>query len=368
MADLFGGPLGDIAYHKNALTKMQTAAAEADTSLTPARERLLEAQASSAEALAAGRTAETGLLNASSAADLAYRKDRASKDRLEAMSIMGPMATGRQLTVADRPDDVDAPSNPQLDQAAWLRENGYPHAIWGPMQDQGIDNLGKERMGEYREAQANKQNIEAQIKQQEERGEIASDAGSSELSWLHATQDPYMRQRLPKQILGMSYERAKPHLDVIARAATSKVEEDKAKLEEIKESRAAALAADQKIYYASLRDKAKAQTDIYKDTLERVRQNDGYKSKGAKDAAESLTESRKILAAMNKLAAFPAVPLSVDELIVGNGYTGANGDLVIWLGEDEAGDPTWARADPAEAARRITEAQKDEDEPWEDLL
>ena len=366
MPDLFGAPLGDMAYSQTALRQMQTLGQAADISLTPDRRNLLQAQTRGAEAKALTAETAAARLAASDKWDDAYRESEQKRKKVADAALAAPLVTGHQLHAMDVPDNVDEVNNPMLRQAEWLRKQGAPDHEWMPLYTKGKEVQKGDNINRWRRAQASSQETTARIAKNKELGELAWDASASPEAFntLMMT-NPRASQLLPKEMQNLPWFARAKALEHIARQATTKEQEDKAELAKEKEARAKALAEETGEYYDEMKRKAKVDADLKELDLEMRRKTGGHASEEHKAALEALTNSRDMEGLMLRLAASIPLPADPEEYVVYDPdadpamrpYTSKDGNIHAWYMGYENGEHIWDPVSPVQMERLMREAE-----------
>lgn len=200
-AELFGTPLGDIAYHEDQLTQNKSLALMGQLAEVPSKIALQTAQASEQGALAAKNWEAVKHLQQVSQWDDAYRASlkKAELDDQRKFAEIKPLITGQSATVGDLPKSGRIAqmslAAPIIDRAEWLRKNGAPSDMYQPLYKEGQAMQAQEGIANFRNSQAEYEQIKVERERRQLRADTYAKAASGPLGFAMLT--PEEKQLLP---------------------------------------------------------------------------------------------------------------------------------------------------------------------------
>ena len=330
MSELWGAPAGEVAYYKNSLTQMQALGRAADTSLTPDRRALMQAQARGLNATADKNDAAMEALAAVAKWDEIYESREEETERK--MIAAAPAATGLPMTIQD---SAEALQNPVLAKAKYLQKIGAPSYIYLPLFEKGAKIAHEQAQAYYRREQGETHQLNQEAEEMRQMGEMAADAMESDMAWAEANSNPRTRALIPENMRGLPLSVVKPMLGALAAAATTAQQQADMKIKAAQEKRADALSKDQRTTAAIANAEAKARTAIAKQTYDNKAKYAGHNSQEAWDSAKAAADTKKLQALEEQLLVAPWAPRSEDDMKVGDAYTGNDGVVGIYRGNGQ---------------------------------
>jgi hypothetical protein len=344
--ELFGTPLGDIAYHEDQLTQNKSLMLMGQLAEVPSTIALRDAQGREQNALAAQHE-EAAKTLAEENKFLAMAQAAAQKKLME----VKPGAT-----VADIPEKgllKGSGADKITETAKWLEENGAPLKMTAALRLQASNIMEKESIGFMREQQGMDYQRRAEKEKFTALGNAAHVAGMNQQSWLQANADPEIAKLLPQELKGLPFEIAKPYLDKIRDISVGAV-----KLQDLEQKKADAERRDRFTNQQIEASKAsealtRLRSDIAQETLDDIKKNEGPHSKGARAAAADATDAKETAAVAAKLKLARPLPLDRKLWKPNMPYTSADGKTqAIFRGFDTAGKGIWGPMPPARAERK----------------
>mgnify|MGYP001168657316 FL=1 len=331
--ELFGTPLGEIALGEKELTQAKSWALMGQLAEVPSKIALQGAQTREQTSLAKTHEAALEKIQLLARIDAAYQAEQTAQEQLAKIHTN---RTGTTTTQADIPKGglTNASlADPLIQKANWMRSKGYPLDTYQPMLEKASLIQEHESIGKFRSAQAEWEQNKMSAAKAKELAETAGAVGASPLSWL-AAHDPAQAAtlaKLPKELQGMSFDQAKPHLDLIrnqglgaSTTSTIAARAAKAKLDKITSDNDTRKA---NAYVDQMTTKNKQ----LKQDLDMEIKLGGDKSQSTKDLRDARTQAQDELTVARQLVTSPYIPvLSTDpKLKIGATFTRKGDNAVL---------------------------------------